>query len=676
MLNNQNAGYHNQQTSLNNNSVKLTSRVELHISARNLANTDILSKSDPRVLVYTAFPPNSPSYTWKLLGETETIRNNLNPNFSKTFVLDYCFEEVQHLRFAIYDIDNNTATLDDDDFIGDTQTTLGEICGSRGQKLIKHVFNHRKSNFSRGQIILQVEEITQNNDDIEIQFQGVNLAKMDFFGKSDPYFVIQRSSEDSSFLSVYKSETIMSNLNPLWQPLRMPIAKLCNGDLQRALKIQVYDWDKYSDDDLIGEVETNTEFLLKPTYPLKLINKARKPGKQNTGDLVVKGSKLLKNYSFLEFLGGGMTMSLIVAVDFTASNGDPNTPTSLHFNRAGTMNQYESAIRAVGQILAEYDHDKQFPTFGFGGFLPSGQTSHCFALNGNPQQPECNGVEGILQAYRQALFNVRLSGPTHFSQILQTASSYASRGVNNQQRQEYFVLLIITDGQINDMDATIEQLVAASSLPLSVVIVGVGNADFSSMSVLDGDDARLRTRYGQYAQRDIVQFVPFNKFTNLPFTALAKETLAEIPQQVCEFMRLKGITPGKKIVTEEYIPPEQQIPNPNVVNQMLLIQMLLIQMSQTQINKCIQMLLIQMYKIKPLYNRIINKYPCNMNQQPNYQQNNMNYQQNHQQVPPQSYQNNQQHYQQNMNSAQNTQQINSNQQNYQFPPNQQPQYRI
>ena len=44
----------------------------------------------------------------------------------------------------------------------------------------------------------------------------------------------------------------------------------------------------------------------------------------------------------------------------------------------------------------------------------------------------------------------------------------------------------------------------ASSLPLSIIIVGIGDADFEAMDVLDGDDVRLSSR-GRYAERDIVQ---------------------------------------------------------------------------------------------------------------------------------------------------------------------------
>lgn len=54
-----------------------------------------------------------------------------------------------------------------------------------------------------------------------------------------------------------------------------------------------------------------------------------------------------------------------------------------------------------------------------------------------------------------------------------------------------------------DMQATIDILVHASTLPLSVVIIGVGNADFSSMKVLDGDKKCLRASNGVQSQRDM-----------------------------------------------------------------------------------------------------------------------------------------------------------------------------
>lgn len=81
--------------------------------------------------------------------------------------------------------------------------------------------------------------------------------------------------------------------------------------------------------------------------------------------------------------------------------------------------------------------------------------------------------------------------------------------------QQYFTLLIITDGVISDMDETRHAIVQASKLPMSIIIIGVGNADFAAMEFLDGDASVLRSNTGEEALRDIVQFVPFRDFRNV-----------------------------------------------------------------------------------------------------------------------------------------------------------------
>ena len=57
-----------------------------------------------------------------------------------------------------------------------------------------------------------------------------------------------------------------------------------------------------------------------------------------------------------------------------------------------------------------------------------------------------------------------------------------------QCTQQYFILLMLTDGELTDMTETKRALIHASRLPMSVIIVGVGNADFAGMNALDCDE--------------------------------------------------------------------------------------------------------------------------------------------------------------------------------------------
>jgi len=60
--------------------------------------------------------------------------------------------------------------------------------------------------------------------------------------------------------------------------------------------------------------------------------------------------------------------------------------------------------------------------YGFGAIVSNDapRPSHCFALNGDIFNPECNGMEEVEAAYHNAINRCRLYGPTHFSEILNT----------------------------------------------------------------------------------------------------------------------------------------------------------------------------------------------------------------------------------------------------------------
>ena len=104
--------------------------------------------------------------------------------------------------------------------------------------------------------------------------------------------------------------------------------------------------------------------------------------------------------------------------------------------------------------------------------------------------------------------------------------------------------MILTDGVIVDQRDTIDAVIEASFLPLSIIIIGIGNDQFQEMIELDGDKTPLISSNGTKILRDIVQFVPFNRFRNNP-DLLAAQVLEEIPKQIVEYYTLKGIYPNE-----------------------------------------------------------------------------------------------------------------------------------
>ena len=130
-----------------------------------------------------------------------------------------------------------------------------------------------------------------------------------------------------------------------------------------------------------------------------------------------------------------------------------------------------------------------------------------------------------------------MSGPTVFAEVISYAAAMArstQEASRNIGKQSYRVLLILTDGAVTDMEQTKEAISAASDAPLSVVIVGIGNADFTAMQELDDFMAS--------AARDIVQFVKFSDHAH-DRSSLTKATLEEIPNQLVDYFYSRGVKP-------------------------------------------------------------------------------------------------------------------------------------
>ena len=529
------------------------STVELSIRCAHLTDMDVFSKSDPFCVLYM-----KDGDRWLLVDKTETIDNTLDPVFEKKFVLQFRFEERQLLRLSVYDRDGPSQKLADHDFIGQAECSLGEVVSQQGKGLTRHLVGDKSTNTNSKQTITVVaEELISSKEVLKLSLGAKGLEKKNWFGlgSSDPFLTISRAGEHGQWTVVHRTEVIMSNLNPAWKPFTISLTALCNADHHRTLRFSVDDWEANGSHHHIGELETCVADLLsgKPERPLVSKKKKQKKGEKyvNSGHLLINSCQIELQPTFLDFISGGTELSFTVAIDFTASNGSPQDPRSLHYNDpTGAPNQYVTAIRAVGSIVQDYDSDRLFPALGFGARVPpDGRVSHEFFLN-LQENPYCEGVEGILAAYYQSLNAVQLYGPTNFAPVINHVAKFATAFQNDPSN--YFVLLIITDGVITDLDATKNSIIAASSLPLSIIIVGVGVEDFSAMDELDADDSLLRNN-GLTAERDIVQFVEMQKFLRKEGShvtwnkeMLAKEVLAEIPDQLVGYMKKKGFEPPGK----------------------------------------------------------------------------------------------------------------------------------
>ena len=425
-------------------------------------------------------------------GKVDNMTNTMS--FQKFFIMEYFFEKDQPIEFRI------TGSIE-----ATIKTSLPNIMGSRAQTF------SRKIDGTDG-IIFEIKGFSYRKKltstlNINIRITGT------LYGKGLVYSITAKGTNNNpQNQTLYRSE-----LNVPLKNMRQVDFKLCSipdiyispdGDYQSSfLNIQIMD---AKHNKKLGEYNGALAPLINTNTPLRLISNL-------SANINIDA---IKNYSFIDYLRGGMQINLTVAIDFTGSNGPPNMPNSLHYIGA-KQNQYEIAIRACGDIVAYYD--------------------------GNPEDPEILGIDGILQAYRNVLNNTELWGPTHFHYFIDRLNETVKQDIARENYNNYNILMILTDGIIEDMDDTINSLVEASYLPISVIIIGIGNADFSNMDVLDADEDPLYDNNGRKADRDLVQFVPFKEFKN-DGQKLAEQVLEEVPRQIVEYYQHKKIAPGDPIV--------------------------------------------------------------------------------------------------------------------------------
>jgi len=521
--------------------------LELYFSFAGLVSKDVLTKSDPMAEVLLETRGRREHVL-----STKPLKNVNEGSWPESARVHFRFEEMQTLTVRVSDSDGGRTSKD---FLGETSLKLGDIMGSMGQKKTAQLVDRSHPRRNCGTLTVTAEKAAGGSSgSFEFELRGIKLESKDWggFGKSDPYFLVQRNIS-SNWNTVLQSEYIKNDCNPRWKRQVIPLEKLCRGDLNEKLQIAVFDHDEGSSPDLIGNCQVSVNDFFEMSRSGRQIPLVHPPTKRKYQKSSYKNSGLLQcvlaqvkpspTSRMLDYINGGVRLSLSVAIDFTASNGDVRSPQSLHFFQpGGTLNQYMNAIYAVGQILQPYDSDGMIAAYGFGGVY-QGHTSHCFPLNGNLTNPEVHGVDGVMQAYELSLCSVALSGPTYFAPLLSVVNQAIFNPEISQQAQEYNILLILTDGAIMDMQETVNEVVKGSDQAISIIIVGIGNADFGLMETLDADDTTLRSSNGRKASRDIVQFVPFNKCHGNG-EELARRVLAEIPAQMVSFFESRHIVPN------------------------------------------------------------------------------------------------------------------------------------
>jgi hypothetical protein len=550
-------------------------KVELSLHAINLKNVAgaLKGTADPfAVVTHISTEPGKPPV---VLGKTEVLQNTLSPQWVKVFEFDYELGTPMKVVASIFHSlpnggGNNSKSM------GSAVFDIGELLGARGNVKAKRLV-------IGGTMFAHVRKC-QGSGILRLKLKGLSLKNVEgVMRKSDPFFELSRqinSAGAQTWDNIYRSDPVSDCLDPAWKDAIVSLSTLCGGDQDLPVRVAVFDYEKSGRHVSMGQFETSVNGLVNANtggaedagkaIPLKLkgelvgsiiVLKAEVAGVESVTEQMAQTTVSApavsaprvavasaapaasggNKPSFVDYISGGCQLSVVVAIDFTGSNGNPRTPGTLHYmSPDGAKNDYEKAITSILSVLSHYDSDQLYPVRGFGAKY-NGVVDHAFQCGDTGQ---VHGIDNVVSAYR-AVFKTGLimSSPTVFTNVIQEASDFAlheQAAAQQKGKQAYTILLIVSDGAVEDAQATMKCLNDVSDSPLSVVIVGVGGADFSAMRFLDDGPTK----------RDIAQFVEFNQHKENP-ASLSSATLNEIPNQLVGYFQSKGIQPLPTVVVKE-----------------------------------------------------------------------------------------------------------------------------
>ena len=510
----------------NNNNLKET--IELFVSLTEGTNPSAF------YMIKLAICNNKMSNKFESLGQTDSL-SGTEIIYGESFIIDYYFEKEQTLKCQLF--------MNGNVLVSQFTTTIGLIMGSRKKNVLTEV----KTNYGEkiGNILIEAKSRQNQAGQMISHFQFNLILLSNYQNGANVFYLLSHFNDGKNWRPVYKSEEfdIQPNMQIALNQLQIETDSLIVNNPNQNIKIELYDaisqqiigTGLFQISQLINQSMINLPTTIEVYSPL---NNAK------VASFVVFYHQNQKS-TFKDYLMKGMEINLEIAIDFTCSNESPDNPISLHYAYGNTPTNYEVAIKSCGSIVGYYDYDQLFPVYGFGGRPPlSNKVSHCFNLTFT-DDPNVQGLPEVLKTYRNSLFQIKFDGPTYFAPVITQVMNEIKREMDNGINNHYYILMILTDGIINDMDATCDVIYDAAFLPMSIIIIGIGNANFTNMETLDGDDELLRNSKDEVTKRDLVQFVQFNKYANRVenegvINELAEDVLKEIPRQVEEYFALTG----------------------------------------------------------------------------------------------------------------------------------------
>ena len=251
-----------------------------------------------------------------------------------------------------------------------------------------------------------------------------------------------------------------------------------------------------------------------------------------------------KNFhSLLDYLERDLHLSTTLFIDFSEI-GENNT----HHKMDNNETIFEKLMNNFIDILVPYDEGSFFRIYGFGfqekEKFKGDYEPYMFPINKKVGSPSIT-INEIKKCYEGFLNSIEFGKQkTDIDLIIKKFNDIVKEDIDEYDINEFNILLLFSNCDIFDENAFVKDLIVSSSLPISIVIIGLGKGPFTKLENVEQQFLTLKDDEGNKPQRKCLRFVSFNK-NSKNFQNTAKNSLSNIPEEMVEYLGIKNIEPRK-----------------------------------------------------------------------------------------------------------------------------------
>ena len=483
-----------------------------------------------------------------LVGETETASNETAPCYRRSIRIDLIASGQQMLKVQVWDHEASTNEL-----LGEATAELRAVVSSKSGVAAPVV----KAGAPNGQVLIVSRRVVQDKSMFNISVGCLNVKNTEMFGKVDPYLMLFRPYDshvtynshidipNSLWCLIYKTEWVKSELNPKFNPFSISSWNLSRGNPHVLIKVEIWDHSKIGRDKKIGTAFTTLAKILSGAD--KFVN-SFDPKNKFMGTVCFAGFDTKQALNMSEYLSLGISLRCFFAV---------NCSTSMEiFNKSYVegvpKTLIETAVESISDALLKKQKN---PKIGFLGFsaLKDGCRITSFAFNQSERNSSVCSTGEVLELYKKLYPTLEPTKPTRIEPVIERVRLMIKYQDRNKPKV-YSLLVVLTDGDIQDQHGCIDKIVECSSEPLSIVFVGIGLSNFHKLEFLESgvnqsglgsqkSDAkqqlprqlsRLKDSKGKEGCRSIVKFVYYQNYAGKQ-KELTEAIFRDLPTQMADY---------------------------------------------------------------------------------------------------------------------------------------------